>query len=157
MNRPSILRPSSFRTSFVATCALIATSLFALAPAPQTASAAEFSYTQLSVARRAACAVTNTGIGVCWGDNSEQYLVSTMPSGRYTTPLRITLPNSEVFATIDAGEYNTVCAQAVSGRAYCWGNHHIGSYFTTTSRVPVQVEFPNDMRVTNVQSGYANG
>ena len=157
MTRPSFLCPSRFRTSIVATCALLATSLLALAPAPRTASAAEFSYTHLSVARRAACAVTNTGIGVCWGDNSEQYLVSTMPSGPYITPLRITLPNSEIFATIDAGEYNTVCAQAVSGRAYCWGNHHIGSYFTSTSRVPVQVEFPNDMRVTNVQSGYANG
>ena len=80
-----------------------------------------------------------------------------MPSGRYITPVKISLPNSETFATIDTGENNTVCAQAVSGRAYCWGDHHIGSYFTTTSRVPIQVEFPHDMRVTNVQSGYANG
>ncbi len=157
MTRPNFLRPSHFRTSIVATFALMVTSLFALIPAPRMASAAEFSYTQLSVAYRGACAVTSTGIGVCWGDNSGQYLVGDMPSGRYMTPLRVTLPNSETFATIDVGENNTVCAQAVSGHAYCWGDHHIGSFFRTTSRVPVQVEFPNDMRVSNVQSGYQNG
>jgi len=157
MIRTDYLRPSTLRHALLVALALVAGSVLAMAPAPRVASAAEFSYTQLSVARRGACAVTNTGIGVCWGDNSGQYLVGNTPSGRYITPLRVTLPDSETFATIDAGENNTVCAQAVSGRAYCWGDHHIGSYFTTSSRVPVKVEFPNDMRVTNVQSGYANG
>ena len=80
-----------------------------------------------------------------------------MPSGRVSTPTKVSLPNGEIFASIDVGESYSACALAVSGHAYCWGEHHIGSYFTTTSRTPVQVEFPNDMRVTNVQSGYANG
>jgi alpha-tubulin suppressor-like RCC1 family protein/phosphodiesterase/alkaline phosphatase D-like protein len=157
MTRPSFLRASRFRTSIVAAFALAATSLASLATPPQAASAAEFSYVQLSVAHRAACAVSSTGVGVCWGRNSNQYLFPNMPNGPISTPTQVALPNGEIFSTIDAGENNTVCARAVSGRAYCWGDHHIGSFFTSTSRVPVQVEFPNDMRVTNVQSGYANG
>ena len=157
MIRTDYLRPSTLRHALLVALALVAGSVLAMAPAPRVASAAEFSYVQLSVAHRAACAVSSTGVGVCWGRNSNQYLLPNMPNGPISTPTQVALPNGEIFSTIDAGENNTVCAQAVSGRAYCWGDHHIGSYFTTTSRVPVQVEFPNDMRVTNVQSGYANG
>ena len=157
MIRTDYLRPSTLRHVLLVAFALLAGSVLAMAPAPRVASAAEFSYVHLSVAHRAACAVSSTGVGVCWGRNSNQYLLPNMPNGPISTPTQVALPNGEIFSTIDAGENNTVCAQAVSGRAYCWGDHHIGSYFTTTSRVPVQVEFPNDMRVTNVQSGYANG
>ena len=157
MTQLNFVRPSRFRTSLIATFSLIATSLFALAPTPRMASAAEFSFSQLSVSMRGVCSVSTTGVGVCWGDNSNQYLLPNMPSGRVSTPTKVLLPNGEIFASIDVGEAYSACALAVSGHAYCWGEHHLGSYFTTTSRTPVQVEFPNDMRVTNVQSGGANG
>jgi hypothetical protein len=69
----------------------------------------------------------------------------------------VPLPNNDRFVTLDGGANRTWCGLAVSGKVYCWGDHHIGSYFTTTSRTPVAVEFPHEMTITEVHSGYSNG
>jgi alpha-tubulin suppressor-like RCC1 family protein len=92
---------------------------------------------------------------LCKGDNYNGYLVPDTNERTVTQFTRINLPNGEQWATIHAGTSNTRCGLAVSGRAFCWGEGRLGSYFTTVSRVPVQVEFPNDIRVREVQAGYA--
>ena len=135
---------------------LMTSSLLAMLPfASSSVQADVFTYSQVSIGARAACAVTSQGAGVCWGDNSERYLVGDQPAGPLATPSPIVLPNNEKFASVSVGGLRGACALAVSGHAYCWGEHHLGSYFTPTSRTPVQVEFPNDMRVISVQSGYS--
>ena len=135
---------------------LMTSSILAMLPfASSSVQADVFTYSQVSIGPRSACAVTSQGAGVCWGDNSERYLVSDQPAGALATPSPVVLPNNEKFASVSVGGLRGACALAVSGHAYCWGEHHIGSYFTPTSRTPVQVEFPNDMRVVSVQSGYA--
>ena len=144
------------RTLRISLTLLMTSSILAMLPfASSSVQADVFTYSQVSIGSRAACAVTSQGAGVCWGDNSERYLVSDQPAGTLTTPSPIVLPNNEKFASVSVGGLRGACALAVSGHAYCWGEHHIGSYFTPTSRTPVQVEFPNDMRVVSVQSGYA--
>ena len=135
---------------------LMTSSILAMLPfASSSVQADVFTYSQVSIGPRSACAVTSQGAGVCWGDNSERYLVSDQPAGTLTTPSPVVLPNNEKFASVSVSGLRGACALAVSGHAYCWGEHHLGNYFTTTSRTPVQVEFPDDMPVVSVQSGYA--
>ena len=135
---------------------LMTSSLLAMLPfASSSVQADVFTYSQVSIGARAACAVTSQGAGVCWGDNSERYLVGDQPAGPLATPSPVVLPNNEKFASVSVSGLRGACALAVSGHAYCWGEHHLGNYFTTTSRTPVQVEFPDDMPVVSVQSGYA--
>lgn len=142
------------RTLRISLTLLMTSSILAMLPfASSSVQADVFTYSQVSIGPRSACAVTSQGAGVCWGDNSERYLVSDQPAGTLTTPSPVVLPNNEKFASVSVGGMRGACALAVSGHAYCWGEHHIGSYFTPTSRTPVQVEFPNDMRVVSVQSG----
>jgi len=146
------------RTLRISLTTLMMSSLLAMLPfASSSVQADVFTYSQVSIGARAACAVTSQGAGVCWGDNSERYLVSDQPAGPLATPSPVVLPNNEKFASVSVGGLRGACALAVSGHAYCWGEHHLGNYFIPTSRTPVQVEFPNDMRVVSVQSGYAVG
>jgi alpha-tubulin suppressor-like RCC1 family protein/phosphodiesterase/alkaline phosphatase D-like protein len=94
---------------------------------------------------------------LCWGSNYNRYLFEDIRDNIVTTPTKVSLPNNEKIQSISAGHAYSNCALAESGRAYCWGEHHLGNYFTPTSRTPVLVEFPNDMRVTEVQSGASLG
>jgi alpha-tubulin suppressor-like RCC1 family protein len=120
-------------------------------------SADPFTYTQLSNSGRSTCVVAPDGTGLCWGSNYDQYLFADIRDTMVTTPTKVSLPNNEKIQSISAGHAYSNCALAQSGRAYCWGQHHLGNYFTPTSRTPVLVEFPNDMRVTEVQSGATLG
>ena len=101
---------------------LMTSSLLAMLPfASSSVQADVFTYSQVSIGARAACAVTSQGAGVCWGDNSERYLVSDQPAGTLTTPSPVVLPNNEKFASVSVGGLRGACALAVSGHAYCWG------------------------------------
>jgi alpha-tubulin suppressor-like RCC1 family protein len=121
------------------------------------ASADPFTYSSVDIGNSAVCAVTTDGTAVCWGSNRDQYLIATSRELNITTPTKVPLPNNDRFITLDGGANRTWCGLAVSGKVYCWGDHHIGSYFTTTSRTPVAVEFPHEMTITEVHSGYSNG
>ena len=118
-------------------------------------SADPFAYSQVSLGNSSICVLTTDHQVLCKGDNYNGYLVPDTNERTVTQFTRINLPNGEQWATIHAGTSNTRCGLAVSGRAFCWGEGRLGSYFTTVSRVPVQVEFPNDIRVREVQAGYA--
>lgn len=116
-------------------------------------SAEPFSYSSVSVGKRNACAISNDGVLLCWGDNSGGWIFSQHPSGPVPTPTRIALPHNQKWKSVDVGDSETICGLSASHRAWCWGNHHLGSYFTPTSRTPVEVEFPAGVTLTDVQSG----
>ena len=136
---------------------LIGTPVAAVVATSSIALADPFTYSSVEVGNSAVCAVTTDGTAVCWGSNRDQYLIASSRELNITTPTKVPLPNSDRFVTLDGGANRTWCGLAVSGKVYCWGDHHIGSYFTPTSRTPVAVEFPHAMTITEVHSGYSNG
>ena len=121
------------------------------------ASADPFSYSSVSVGKRNACAISHDGVLLCWGDNSGGWIFAQHPSGPVPTPTRIALPHNQKWKSVHVGNSETICGLSESNRAWCWGNHHLGSYFTTTSRTPVEVEFPSGVTLTDVQSGSSVG
>jgi hypothetical protein len=140
---------------FVLALLLIGTPVATVAVTATSVSADPFTYSQVSLGHGAICVLSTTHDLLCKGDNYNGYLVPDTNERTVTQFTRINLPNNEQWATIHAGTSHTRCGLAVSGRAFCWGEGRLGSYFTTVSRVPVQVEFPNDIRVRDVQAGYA--
>ncbi len=141
----------------VLTLLLVGTPVAAVVATSSVALADPFTYSSVDIGNSAVCAVTTDGTGLCWGSNREQYLIASSNELNVTTPTKVPLPNNDRFVTLDGGANRTWCGLAVSGKVYCWGDHHIGSYFTPTSRTPVAVEFPQIMTITEVHSGYSNG
>jgi alpha-tubulin suppressor-like RCC1 family protein len=87
------------------------------------------------------CAVTDSGVGYCWGANERGQLGDGTTQGRLT-PTAI-VPVSAALLSIDAGFEHT-CALAVDG-AYCWGLNSAGRLGdgTTSSRSePAAVSVP---------------
>jgi alpha-tubulin suppressor-like RCC1 family protein len=140
---------------FVLALLLVGTPVATVAVTAAPVSADPFTYSQVSLGHGSICVLTTDHQVLCKGDNYNGYLVPDTNERTVTQFTRINLPNGEQWATIHAGNSNTHCGLAVSGRAFCWGEGRLGSYFTTVSRVPVQVEFPNDIRVRDVQAGYS--
>ena len=140
---------------FVIALSLLATPVATVAVTATSASAAPLTYTALSVAKRNACAISTEGILVCWGDNTGQWTFADRPVGPVPTPTRIALPNGQKWKSVNVGDGETICGLSESDRAWCWGSHHIGSYFTTTSRTPVEVEFASHIRLRDVQSSHS--
>ncbi|CAB4367442.1 MAG: hypothetical protein F2916_01175 [Actinobacteria bacterium] len=141
----------------ILTLLLVGTPVAAVVATSSVALADPFTYSSIDVGNQAVCAVTTDGTGLCWGSNRDQYLISTSHDDVVPTPTKISLPNNDRFVSLDGGANRTWCGLATSGNVYCWGDHHIGSYFTPTSRTPVAVEFPHAMTITEVHSGYSNG
>ena len=133
--------------------ALLGTPVATVAATATSASADPFVYTAVSVSNRGACAVTPDGVVVCWGDNPDRYVMVDRPAGAVPTPTRIPLPNGQRWKSINVGDAYANCGLSEANRAWCWGNHHIGSFLTPTSRVPVEVEFARDVQLLEVQSG----
>ncbi len=136
---------------------LVGTPVAAVVATSSVALADPFTYSSVDIGNSAVCAVTTDGQGLCWGNNRDEYLIASSTELNVTTPTKVPLPNNDRFVTLDGGANRTWCGLAVSGKVYCWGDHHIGSYFTATSRTPVAVEFPHAMTITEVHSGYSNG
>ena len=136
---------------------LVGTPVAAVVATSSVALADPFTYSSVDIGNSTVCAVTTDGTAVCWGNNRDKYLIASSNELYITTPTKVPLPNNDRFVTIAGGANRTWCGLAVSGKVYCWGDHHIGSYFTPTSRTPVAVEFPHAMTITQVHSGYSNG
>jgi len=142
---------------FILALLLIGTPVAAVVATSSIALADPFTYSSVDIGNTAVCAVTTDGTGLCWGNNRDQYLIASSSDANVTTPTKVPLPNNDRFVSLDGGANHTWCGLAASGNVYCWGDHHIGSYFITTSRTPVAVEFPYTMTITEVHSGYSNG
>jgi alpha-tubulin suppressor-like RCC1 family protein len=141
----------------VLTLLLVGTPVAAVVATTSVASADPFTYSSVEVGNSAVCAVTTDGTAVCWGSNRDQYLIASSRELNITTPTKVPLPNNDRFVTLDGGANRTWCGLAISGKVYCWGDHHTGNYWAPSSRTPVEVEFPQAMTITEVHSGYSNG
>ncbi|MFM9132476.1 MAG: RCC1 domain-containing protein, partial [Actinomycetota bacterium] len=124
-----------------------------VAASPSAASADPFTYVDVSTGYHAACAVTNDGSAVCWGWNQAGSLGTADPSEKVATPSRVRLPDGQRFASVAAGEYFTTCGITTTGAVYCWGQHHLGSYFSPTSTTPVRTELPSGVRARSLANG----
>jgi len=142
---------------FVLALLLVGTPVATVAVTATTASADPFTYSQVSLGHGSICALTTDRTLLCWGNNYDRTLVASSTDRMIYLPTRIALPAGEEWATIDTGPYSVHCGLTVSGRAFCWGSHATGSYFNPGSRTPTQVEFPNDIRVKDVQAGNYTG
>lgn len=138
-------------------CAIVlaaaASAVLVVAASPSVASADPFTYVDVSTGYHAACAVTNDGSAVCWGWNQAGSLGTADTSEKVATPSRVRLPDGQRFASIAAGEYFTTCGITTAGSVYCWGQHHLGSYFSPTSTSPVRTELPAGVRARSMANG----
>ena len=142
----------SVRAFVCALLGLVGSVVAVTATAPVVA-AEPFAYTKVSAGYHAACAVTGDGTGLCWGWNRNGALGTENTDEKVMTPSRIALPSGARFATIEAGEYSTTCGIDTDGGVWCWGDHHLGSYFTPTSNRPVRVELPAGTRAVQMSNG----
>lgn len=119
----------------------------------ESASADPFAYKFISSDYRAVCAISTDDTLVCWGQNYNGNLIGRTTQDSYVpVPTRIPAPTGEKWTEADPGDSST-CGVTDAGHAYCWGEHGLGNYFTTTSRTPVKVEMPNDRRVHGLKNG----
>lgn len=142
---------------FVLALLLVGTPVATVAATASSVSADPFTYSQVSLGNGSICALSTDHTLLCWGNNYDRTLIASSTERLIQFPTRVSLPAGEQWSTVDAGPYSTHCGLAVSGRAFCWGDHATGSYFYPGSRTPIQVEFPNDIRVKNVQAGNYTG
>ena len=145
--------PGRLRRLVVVVVAAAVSAVLVVAASPSVASADPFTYVDVSTGYHAACAVTDDGSAVCWGWNQARSLGTADTSERVATPSRVELPGGQRFASVAAGEYFTTCGVTTTGAAYCWGQHHLGSYFSPTSTTPVRVELPSGVRVRSLVNG----
>ena len=83
------------------------------------------------------CAVTNTSVGYCWGNNSTGQLGDNTTTSR-SSPVPIATGLS--FQVIRSDGHS--CGLTATGAAHCWGSnsvHQIGDGTTTNRRVPTAV------------------
>lgn len=109
----------------------------------------------LAVGERHACAATNTGTAVCWGDNTKgQVGIGAAAGDKIPRPSLVSLPNKVV--QIVATKYDT-CARLEGGDVYCWGRNfsrQAGSRQGQIAWWPKHVAFAHDSR--SVAAGYAD-
>ncbi|MEY3690946.1 MAG: hypothetical protein RJB57_601, partial [Actinomycetota bacterium] len=145
-------RPVSFRALVTAFLAVIG-SVAAVSTGTTAVSAEPFTYVDVSAGYHAACAVATDGTGLCWGWNRKGALGTENTDEKVLAPSRIMLPGGARFASIGAGEYATTCGIDTDSQVWCWGEHHLGSYFTPTSTRPVRVELPSGTRAVQMSNG----
>ncbi|MFM8553223.1 MAG: hypothetical protein ACKOBO_01205 [Acidimicrobiales bacterium] len=139
--------------ALVAALATVFGSVITVAVGITPVSAEPFTYVDVSTGYHAACAVSTDGAGLCWGWNRNRALGTENTDEKVMTPSRIVLPDGARFASIEAGEYATTCGIDTDAQVWCWGEHHLGSYFNPTSTRPVRVELPAGTRAAQMSNG----
>jgi len=69
------------------------------------------------------CGLVTNGSAYCWGDNSSGALGQDTTAGIVSTPIAVA--GGRTYTAITSGDYH-VCAIAVGGAAYCWGQNGFG-------------------------------
>ena len=96
------------------------------------------SFSNVSSGRYFSCGLTPSGVGYCWGENSDGELGDGTNSLK-TSPVLVS--GEFTFAMISAGGFHS-CGLTTAGAAYCWGQNsfgQLGNGTGTSSMVPVGV------------------
>ena len=100
------------------------------------------------------CAVTTSGVGYCWGDNTTGQL-GNGSNAMTGVPLRIAGGLS--LASVHTG-FGYSCGLTRQGAAYCWGSNYAGKLGTgraADSPVPVPVAGGLTFRAISTGAGHA--
>jgi len=110
--------------------------------------ASDASFSKVAVGYRHACAITDTGLVYCWGDNSRLQLGSTGADSK--TPKAV--PGIGTAVSIAVGDYHS-CAQLQDGAISCWGDNSKKQINTSgTSQLP-----PTSLVLSGAVRGYSLG
>lgn len=98
-------------------------------------------FTMISAGNRFTCGVNPSGVGFCWGQNTNGSLGTGNPNDQ-SSPT--TVAGGLTFSVIRAGRDNA-CGLTTNGRGYCWGTNasgELGNGSTASSNVPVLIFDP---------------
>ena len=71
------------------------------------------------------CAITNDGMGYCWGENDEGQLGNGTTNSRQMTPVEVLFPSGYTPVSISAGD-DFACALMDNRKVMCWGENNDG-------------------------------
>ncbi len=71
------------------------------------------------------CAITNDGMGYCWGENDEGQLGNGTTNSRQMTPAEVLFPSGYTPVSISAGD-DFACALMDNRKVMCWGENNDG-------------------------------
>ena len=71
------------------------------------------------------CAITNDGMGYCWGENDEGQLGNGTTNSRQMTPAEVLFPSGNTPVSISAGD-DFACALMDNRKVMCWGENNDG-------------------------------
>ena len=102
----------------------------------------ESTFESISAGDSHTCAVSSTGEGWCWGNNSSGQLGDGTTTKKLS-PVSVANPAGETgWDALSAG-YQHTCGVTIRGTAYCWGDNthgQLGDATTTARLVPTQVQ-----------------
>lgn len=98
--------------------------MFSEFPTPEEIAGGSLEWRFIAAGGQAACAITRTGEGYCWGDNTAQRLGlgTAAPSIAVPTPVL----GGHTWTTIQTGNQHT-CGIATDGSLWCWGSNLFGA------------------------------
>lgn len=71
------------------------------------------------------CAITDDGMGYCWGENDDGQLGNGTTTSRELNPVEVLFPTGRTPVSISAGERHA-CALMDNGKVMCWGDNTDG-------------------------------
>lgn len=110
---------------------------------------------ELSLGSGHACAITDGGVGYCWGEARWGTIGDWTRGWGRPTPTQVSLSDASKFGFISAGSSHT-CAVSTAGAAYCWGSNgsgQLGNGVASTSPLPVAVAKPAGVRFVELAGG----
>ena len=118
-----VARVGGWTLSLISGIQTLTSSKGGIIPVVFTATAQGLEVQKIAAGASSSCAVSPTGIGYCWGDNSFGQLGDSS-NGDSKVPVRVK-SGSIVFTSIDVGGVHA-CGLTASGAAHCWGNNQSG-------------------------------
>lgn len=101
------------------------------------------------------CGVSTNGAAYCWGRGNYGQLGNGSTTSS-SIPALVNFATGMTLTNITARYYHS-CGVSTNGDAYCWGRGNfgqLGNGSTADSEMPVPVNLPNGVTLTNITAGY---